>query len=257
MSKPILNYSIFKKIEPILDFIFPPYCAGCDLVGFYLCPDCSNKIRPITGPVCQKCGEPLSSTFHDVNECKKLLKSIEWIRSYSLYQPPLSNAIQKLKYQRNISVVEKLALFFTELYNQFKMDIDIIVPVPLNKNRIRERGFNQANLLGIPFSTQVKKPLVFKALSKKLDTRTQVGLQRSDRFENVSNAFLGDEELVSGKNILLIDDVATTGATLEACASALKTANAKDIFGFTLARATHTHAGFTDQLFHNNSNQIF
>jgi len=94
----------------------------------------------------------------------------------------------------------------------------------------------------------INKPLKKQSLRRFKDTSSQVGLDRHERLTNVSNAFIADSDEVGGKNILLIDDVSTTGSTLEACASALKIAGAMDIVGLTLARAVHTHNGFSDQL---------
>jgi competence protein ComFC len=95
---------------------------------------------------------------------------------------------------------------------------------------------------------KIQKPINKQSLRRVIDTQSQVGLDRHERSNNVSGAFFANSELVRGKNILLIDDVSTTGSTLEACASALKLAGANDIVGLTLARAVHTHNGFSDQL---------
>ena len=124
----------------------------------------------------------------------------------------------------------------------------MVIPVPLSQKRLHERGYNQSFLLALPFSMMINKPINKQSLRRFKETRSQVGLDRHERFNNVSEAFLADSTVVRGKNIILIDDVSTTGSTLEACASALKIAGARDIVALTLARAVHTHNGFSDHL---------
>lgn len=246
---PSFRIPLYKSIWTFLDFIFPPSCPGCGELGQRFCVDCSNKIEKIESDFCMKCGVVLENNLlHETNNCKEQLQSISMIRSFSLYNPPLSEAIKKLKYHRDIGIAEVLANFFVELYNKNKMDIDMVIPVPLNRKRIKERGYNQSYLLALPFSLIIKKPLKKQALYRLKETRPQVGLNRHERLINVSEAFVANPQQVKGKNILLIDDVTTTGATLEACASALKLGGANDIVGFTLARAVPTQIGFSDDL---------
>jgi ComF family protein len=202
----------------------------------------------IAGPVCDKCGEPTTYLQHNIQDCIDSFQNLKWIRSYSHYQPPLSLALQKLKYHRDIGIAEVLAQYLVELYNKNKVDIDMVIPVPLSKKRLHERGYNQSFLLALPFAIMINKPINKQSLRRIKETRSQVGLDRHERFDNVTEAFFADTTSVYGKNILLIDDVSTTGSTLEACASALKIAGAKDIVGFTLARAVHTHKGFSDHI---------
>ena len=124
----------------------------------------------------------------------------------------------------------------------------MVIPVPLSQKRQHDRGYNQSFLLALPFSMIINKPLSKQSLHRFKDTKSQVGLDRHERFYNVSEAFTAETSEVNGKNIVLIDDVSTTGSTLEACSSALKIAGAQDIVCLTLARAVHTHKGFSDQL---------
>ena len=248
VESPSISIPLYKSLWRFIDFVFPPRCAGCGLIGERFCPVCSHQVHLMEGNICEKCGEPLSYLQHNTQNCVEHLKSLKWIRSFSYYQPPLSLAIQKLKYHRDIGIAEVLAKYLVELYNKNEMDIDMIIPVPLSQKRLHERGYNQSFLLALPFSMMINKPLSKQSLRRNKETRSQVGLDRHERFVNVSEAFTAQSSEVSGKNILLIDDVSTTGSTLEACASALKMAGAKDIVGLTLARAVHTHKGFSDQL---------
>lgn len=248
VENPSLRIPLYRSIWKFVDLIFPPHCAGCGVIGERFCSECSQQVQMLEGNICEKCGEPITNFHHNIQDCYDHLKNLKMIRSYSYYQPPLSLAIQKLKYHRDIGIAEVLANYLVELYNKNKVDIDMVIPVPLSQKRLHDRGYNQSFLLALPFSMIINKPLKKQSLRRFKDTSSQVGLDRHERLTNVSNAFIADFDEVGGKNILLIDDVSTTGSTLEACASALKIAGAMDIVGLTLARAVHTHNGFSDQL---------
>ncbi len=245
---PSIRVPLYKSVWKLIDYIFPPRCAGCGLIGERFCPDCAQKVHLLEGNICEKCGEPLNYLQHNIQDCIDRLQNLNWMRSFSYYQPPLSLAIQKLKYHRDIGIAEVLANYLVKLYNKNKLDIDMVIPVPLSQNRLHERGYNQSFLLALPFSMMIKKPINKQSLRRFKETRSQVGLDRHERYINVSEAFIADSSAVRGKNILLIDDVSTTGSTLEACASALKIAGATDIVGLTLARAVHTQKGYSDQI---------
>jgi ComF family protein len=116
-------------------------------------------------------------------------------------------------------------------------EIDVIVPVPLGVARQKERGYNQAALIARPVALETGWAYRPKALSRVRETKTQVGLSIEERRMNVGGAFKAEGEGVAGKNVLLIDDVLTTGSTMEACAAALIEAGAAKVFGLTLARA--------------------
>lgn len=115
--------------------------------------------------------------------------------------------------------------------------IDLVIPVPLGVARQKERGYNQASLLALPLALKRRYRFVPKALSRTRETRSQVDLNREERKQNVSGAFTARAEIVKGKSVLVVDDVTTSGATLDACADALLEAGAKEVYGLTLAQA--------------------
>lgn len=170
---------------------------------------------------------------------------INQIRSWAIYQGPLRKAIHGLKYHRNLALGDYFAPALVQVFSDQKWDIDLIIPVPLSPNRRRQRGYNQAEILAIPLALAIQKPLAPHALAKCRETPSQVGQSASERLGNVKDAFIAHSQSVSGHRILLIDDVITTGATLNACAEALFKAGANAVFGLTLARAL-SHAD--DQL---------
>ena len=241
---PSIGIHLYKSLWKIIDFVFPPTCVGCGKIGEMICSDCVDQIKKIesfnenTQPSQNKNLTDFTN-FRFLND----------IFSFAYYTPPISLAIKKLKYKRDIGISNLLAKFLVELYNKNKMDIDMVIPVPLNKNKIKERGYNQSFFLALPFSMTIQIPINKQSLRRLKDTKSQVGLNRQERFSNVSDAFYADPAQIDGKNICLVDDVATTGATMEACASALKSAGAKDIVGLTVARALPTSYGFSDYEF--------
>jgi ComF family protein len=239
-----------------LDWIFPPHCGGCNDLGKRWCSNCQSKTELIKLPVCNKCGGPVIQKEFVHKRCISEFNSIEFIRAYGIYRSPLSNAIHKLKYHHDIGISESLAPYIIQLYKEINWETDYIIPVPLSREKLNERGFNQAKLIATPFSLAINRPLLSNVLVKIYDTKSQVGLSREERTINVQNAFIVREDIIAGKRIVLVDDVSTTGATLEACAKALKKAGAASIVGLTLAKAVHTKNGFSDQIQFKTSVQI-
>ncbi|HVP21330.1 MAG TPA: ComF family protein [Anaerolineaceae bacterium] len=130
-----------------------------------------------------------------------------------------------------------MAKHLIDLFPTTGWKIELILPVPLSGLRLQERGYNQAAMLAKPLSLATGIPYKPKAIARIRNTRAQVGLKASERLENVKDAFLANPDIARGKRILLVDDVTTTGATISACASALKNAGAQSIYGLTLARS--------------------
>jgi ComF family protein len=121
---------------------------------------------------------------------------------------------------------------------------DLLVPVPLGAASQSQRGYNQAALLGRPVALANGIDYTTKALHKVRETLTQVGLKYDERFQNVADAFQADSKIVSGRNIVVVDDVTTSGATMEACAAALMAEGARNIYGLTLARSSYQMGGY-------------
>lgn len=229
----------------LLDLFFPPNCPGCGQLGIHWCDNCNEKVKRILPPMCKKCGVPLP--FNDTAcSCSQTIQHLDQIRSYSIYASPLSLAIRQYKYHRNFALANSLAIYLHNMYNEYKLESDLIIPVPLNKNKLRERGFNQAGLLAKNLADKVSLPYETQALFRIKETLSQARLTRQERLINVNEAFLADASFVKNKNIIIVDDVVTTGATLEACANALKSAGAKVIVALSLARAVPTSNGFSD-----------
>jgi ComF family protein len=162
-------------------------------------------------------------------------------RSWVIYEGPIRHALHTLKYRRNISLGETLANAISEHLMNMNWDIDIVIPVPLGMKRLSERGYNQVALVAMPLAAKLGLEFSPRSLERSSETRSQVGLSAEERKLNVEGAFRAKPNGISGKNVLLMDDVATTGATLSSCASALLNAGAGKVFGFTIARVLPQH----------------
>ncbi|HKJ37410.1 MAG TPA: ComF family protein [Anaerolineales bacterium] len=163
------------------------------------------------------------------------------MRSWAVFDSPVQNALHTLKYRRNVGIGEALALQLVEFVEALSWNVDLLIPVPLGRKRLKERGYNQVGLVAQPLSFAVGWNYAPGALWKSRETRSQVGLSISQRRENVSGAYQADPEIVKRKSVLLMDDVATTGSTIQSCTQALLAAGALDVYALTIARALSHH----------------
>ena len=146
-----------------------------------------------------------------------------------------------MKYRGNIGLGESIALQMTDFVRSLKWPIDVMIPIPLGKKRLKERGYNQVALVALPLAYQLGLRYEPNALRKTRETRSQVGLTVSQRSQNVQDAYQADSEVVKRKSILIMDDVATTGSTISACTAALLSAGAQEVYVLTIARALSHH----------------
>ena len=147
-----------------------------------------------------------------------------------------------MKYRRNIGLGDMLAVQMTHFFYSLQWHVQAILPVPLGKKRLKERGYNQVALVARPLAYEVGMEYIPQALQKTRETRSQVGLTISQRHENVHNAYQADPQVVKGRSILLMDDVATTGSTISACTASLLSAGAQEVYVLTIARALSHHS---------------
>jgi len=247
------NQSMIGYIkEGFLNFIFPLDCKICkkpvrESKGYSICEECFKTIELIEQPYCIKCGKPLMPTdFFKRNreilclDCKIKKYSFEFSRSAGIYDRVLKKCIHLFKYYGEKKLAKPLGKLMVDYLlknNEFENKLDLIIPVPLHKNDLKERGFNQSVLLGKVIGDYFSIPVGETVLIKKKLTPFQVNLSKKEREKNILNAFLVEKpEEIKGKNILILDDVFTTGTTVEECAKELMKARAKSIFVLTLAR---------------------
>ncbi len=224
----------------LVDFLFPPSCAGCGKWGSRYCTECLNRTVLIDDPFCSVCGEPLDSGSPAVcSRCFSEVPLYKEARAWAIFQPPLQDAIHKLKYRNDIGLADAFAVQLDPVLTKTGWKVDLVVPVPLDERRQKKRGYNQAALLARCLAARAGLTFNGKALMRTKDTRSQVGLTRGERRENVRDAFLGIAKIVDQLTVLLVDDVITTGATLNACSKALIEAGASEVYALTLARSVH------------------
>ena len=226
-------------IQHALDLLFPPRCAACQKAGHILCPTCFSGIPPLESPLCQHCGKQVGpgSICLDCSLCPVRLSGL---RSVSPYQGTLRTCIHGLKYEGNIRLAEPLGLLLAQAFLDYRMQADYMLSVPLHSERQKERGYNHAALLAQVCSKRTGIPLDETLLVRHRSTQSQVGLAVQQRRQNVDGAFMcrsqGATKAVAGRTIVIIDDVCTTGATLEACAAPLFAMGAREVWGLVLAR---------------------
>ena len=163
------------------------------------------------------------------------------MRSWAVFDSPVQNALHTLKYRRNIGLGEAFATQMAAFVRSLGWRAEMLLPVPLGKNRLKERGYNQVALVARPLAYEVGLDYNPDALWKARETRSQVGLTNLQRRENVEGAYQADIRAVKDKSVILMDDVATTGSTMIACTAALLSAGAKEVFAITIARALSHH----------------
>lgn len=229
-------YRLYTWLWMALDWLYPAYCGGCDHRGSHWCQDCQNNVKIISNPVCNLCGKTIS-TKGVCNTCKVDRPKLSGKRSWALYEGPARNAIHRLKYRRNIGLGIVMSRPMINCLNLTGWLIDMVSPVPLGVARLNERGYNQAALLARPIALAFALPYQPNALRRIRETRTQVGLALDQRRANVYGAFSSNSAIVSDKNILIIDDVTTSSATLDACADTLFDSGANQVYALTFARA--------------------
>lgn len=221
--------------ERSLDLIFPPRCAGCKTKGHLLCPACRAAVTPMTPPVCPSCGRSNYAPVVCVN-CRAHPPQMDGTVVAAVFAHPVRECIHALKYEgqrRHAAVLAEIAhAAFARV-----PPCDAVVPVPLHPARERARGFNQAALMARHLTRGGDIPVLPGWLARTRDTPQQVGQDRAARQANVHGAFAcPDPGAVRGARILLLDDVATTGATLDNCARTLRAAGAASVHAFVVAR---------------------
>ena len=235
-------------INLTLPFLYPQRCLGCAVLidsGTAFCSPCQRAVAPILAPLCQRCGVPfVSGPLHVCGRCFRQEPVFRLARSWAYYDSagrglqPLSTAIQRFKYQRNLGVGEGLAELAAKHFPLTAEEYDYVFPVPLHSERLRWRGFNQSLVLAQAIGKKHKIAVDPFALRRIKPTTPQTQLNERERRANVSGAFsVSDPERLVGKHILLVDDVYTSGATVEESARTLYQGGAQAVDVFTLTRA--------------------
>ncbi len=239
-----LSNALGAAADALLAVVFAPACAACGASLEHpsrgpVCDACWAAIIPITPPVCDRCGDPLA-TWREISvplercpRCRRKPRDLDRARAIGEYDGALRAIVHALKYDARRSLARPLAAMMRETASDILIGIDWAVAVPLHPSRRRHRGFNQAaDLAG-----HLHVP-VCAALKRTRATATQTGLPAAQRHRNVRHAFelTRAGRALAGATVLLVDDVSTTGATLDACARVLKAGGIKEVRAVTAAR---------------------
>lgn len=241
----------------LLNWVYPKRCISCK--GYlpfddsrHLCRKCSESIQIIQEPYCIRCGVHLPDGGMRCYSCKHDEIYFDCVRCFGIFEGPLREMIHHFKYRKKDYLDDELSYFLFQAWDRFPelQEFEIMIPVPLHSSSLRERGYNQSQLLATKFLNRInnksqnneqnsnsKYSLLKQVLIRTKKTVSQTLLKKEERATNIESAFkISEPELIKGKNILLIDDVCTTGATLNECAKILRKSGAKKVLGLTLAR---------------------
>jgi competence protein ComFC len=223
----------FKRVA--LDLLFPRWCLGCGREGDYICGTCRRSLPEITPPVCPGCGRP-----HDGGgvcpRCAAGKPAILAIRSPFQFDGVVRRAIHELKYRNLRDIARPMAGLLNEYLAASPLPGEVLVPVPLHPKRQRERGYNQSALLARELGRLSGLPVVESCLVRRQHTPPQARTaSAAERQHNVAGAFACRDGRLRGREVLLVDDVATSGATLNACALALKSRGSPAVRGLVMA----------------------
>lgn len=244
---PILLSSSKYVWRGVLHVLLPRTCYACrrDVPFGWeapLCAACRERVQT-PGPLyCLRCGKPLPDGGAHCYQCRgsKAGKfSCKIIRSAVLFNPPMRALVHAFKYADRMQLAVYLAQYMAWQWDKYPdlHGAQLLLPVPLHAKKLKRRGYNQSALLARALGGILHLPEAEDVLVRVRNTPSQTGFGREGRLQNMRGAFACVRpEAVKGKTVLLIDDVATTGATLEGCAEALKAAGAKKVMAYTLAR---------------------
>jgi ComF family protein len=221
--------------ETALDLLFPRWCVGCGREGDFICPACLRSLPRIMPPLCPRCGLPQSSDAL-CPTCRGGQAEIDGIRAPFRFEGVVRRTVHELKYRNLRALAQLLARLLNDYLCDNPLPADILVPVPLHPKRLRERGYNQSRLLAKELGKLTGLPVVDDCLVRERHSLPQARTaSAAERRGNVTGAF-ACRRRIEGERVIVIDDVATSGATLDACARALKQAGAGSVWGLVLAR---------------------
>ncbi|MGB0910536.1 MAG: ComF family protein [Nitrospirales bacterium] len=237
-----------KLVRKISHALLPSSCTSCnttlwgDPIPFF-CRPCWSTIQPLSSPQCPRCSLPFHSEIalryspeHCCGSCRTKPPAFSQAWTLYPYQSPLKEAIKLFKYQRKVALTGPITTLLTQALGTIP-PIDLIIPVPLHATRLREREYNQSLLLASGLSQHLHIPLTYTTLVRIRETPPQTSLTKHERLKNLRRSFaVKTPQAIAGKTMLLVDDVYTTGTTVNECAKVLRKAGAGKVYVVTLAR---------------------
>ena len=243
----VLGFKTFDRAKHVLlDFLYPRNCIYCGISSpetfRFICWDCWSDATRVVAPFCELCGDPVAGAVdHDFicYACSSEPPSFDRARSAARYEGAVGEALRQLKYEKGFWMGPDMAKVMKNcLIAEYSVEeFDLVVPVPLHHVRRRDRGYNQSAVLAKELAELLGYRMDSGVVRRIRGTMTQTNLTATQRLSNVKNAFESrNEKRLAGKRVLLVDDVMTTGATVNACAKALKKGGASSVYVLTVAR---------------------
>ena len=228
-----------KIIKKILELWYPTTCVFCgEICKKGICKSCSEKIDYIQEPLCKKCGKPIHSQEGEFCfDCQRRMLHYEQGRSLWLHKRPVSSSIYDFKYKNKRVYGEIYGREMAEQFNDLirMWEIDVLIPVPLHRKRQRKRGYNQAEIIARELGKKLGIPVDMSVIIRERETTPQKELGQKNRRKNLKKAFRLTGKRLTGKNILLIDDIYTTGSTIDAMAEVLMKTGCEKIYFLTIS----------------------
>ena len=223
-----------KAGQQAIELLFPPRCAVCGSMESFLCPDCRASLSTAEQPRCAVCWQP--NATERCERCAQNRPAFSGLRSPFVFNGGARELVLALKYQHQTVLARPMAELLCRFLADNPLPADVLVPVPLFPRRRRIRGYNQSTLLAQALGKQLALPVNEKTLFRARSTASQAKTRNvNERRTNVRDAFQCGDKQLAGKRVLLIDDVSTTGATVDACARALREAGAASVWALTFA----------------------
>jgi len=230
--------ALVQGLNGFLNLCFPPVCLHCHEQipdqTFWLCGNCQQRLQPVPEAHCPKCGCP--SDTEACPNCAEMHYAFDRAVSLYLYEGAIKTVIHNLKYSGFSRIADWLAniAFQTIQADTDLQSVDMVCPVPLHRVRQRERGYNQSALIARAMAVKLQKPFQEHILVKNRNTASQTAMSRTARLSNVRGSFRMGKSAVRGKRILLVDDVFTTGSTVNEASRTLRAAGAAQVFVLTI-----------------------
>ena len=213
-------------------------CNACGKEIFddsFFCKDCLDNLPLNNQAICNHCGRHIKASTDYCTTCKNYLTDLDCSRSPFIYSEPISKMIKKVKYNQKKYLLDAFTDYLVNEYYKNYFNSDAIVYIPMTEKAKKKRGYNQSEILAKNISKKINVEVI-DALEKVKDTTRQAKLSRNERLLNLQGAFkLKNKKIVKDKSILIVDDVTTTGSTLEAVSKLLKKGGAKIINALTVA----------------------
>ena len=225
----------------LLDLLYPPKCVFCrELLKWgtekWVCKPCSTEIEYISGNVCPQCGRPVEAKIKACHECRSSQKFFTHNHALFVYDGTIRDSIHRFKYNRSPQYSKYFASEFANRLHDEITRHQFLVGIPMHKSKMKSRGFNQADLLAKETSLLTNVAVLENTLLRVKNTKPQNALDKTSRLNNLQDAFvITSNNIIEGKRIILVDDIYTTGSTINECAKVLKEAGATEVNSITIS----------------------